>query len=213
MSDIRVQKRPPVKTVTDPIVKDLIAKIKKEDDGAIIMVAALMPYEHAADHIVTFWNEERKFYEFLGGKIDNEDLHSKDALGREFIEEIIDEAMDKETLDRLNQERRDSYFKGQLDLQFHNKLGISPTLIGNLFGRYIINDIKRVGDKVKITKRLFYAFYINDYGELPEKTMDPKYTKTGILKIKDCIHRNDISPLVLSVCEDIIIRSKGKYKF
>ncbi len=47
----------------DPINNDLASKLNGGEDGAIRMVAALMLDDTDPEYMITFFNEERGFYE------------------------------------------------------------------------------------------------------------------------------------------------------
>lgn len=178
----------------DPLTDQIITRLKGgNEQNAIRMVAAIMLDEIYPRKIIAFRNKETGLYELLGGKINNDDTHSKFSLDREIDEEL------KPILRR------------SLDDNFHKKLGISPVVIGDLFGEFPFSDKKRIGDSVQQIKRLCYVFYVNDYGELPEKTLQKKYDKPERIFFPEYFNRNDLSVLTHMVCENLVhrVRCKG----
>ncbi len=104
-------------------------------------------------------------------------------------------------------------YKGQLDDKFNEKLGESPLVIGSLFDVYNIEDPKRLpNDKIIKLRRKIYTFYIHDYGDLPERIIDPKYSKMGRIHFPTWHDRNikkgDLSQLVMDSAQGLFARAR-----
>lgn len=170
------------KATIDPVVSKIISddKWRKNGKEPIYMVAALMINEGNIEEIIAFKNKETGLYELIGGKRNNEDLHDKQTLDREFKQE----------------------------------LGIAPPIIGEIFGIYPIQEIIGVNGEKKEIIRVFNIIHIGDYGELPEKPIDKKYSDKGLINCLSYNSRNDLSFLTARVCEDYSLRLKKEgYKF